>query len=222
MHFAFHFRLLSLSCVALIGPAWADAPQMSDTEAAYTRTISERADKIVATLDIANASAKARVQSAIAKHYRDLRGVSDASDAQIKALKAQPIVDKIAIQTAQSEAKIAVEARHKEFIGQLLADLSPVQVDSVKDGLTYGVVPLTYGVYLQMLPNLTDAQKAQIRAWLYEAREYAIDGGSSGEKHGWFGKYKGRINNYLSKAGIDMKQAEKEMSERQKAAPRTP
>ncbi len=33
---------------------------------------------------------------------------------------------------------------------------------------------------------------------LWEAREHAIDGGSSEEKHAWFGKYKGRIiNNYL-------------------------
>ncbi|MNR53744.1 hypothetical protein D3C85_1738080 [compost metagenome] len=31
-----------------------------------------------------------------------------------------------------------------------------------------------------------------------------MDGGSSKEKHAWFGKYKGRINNYLSKEGYDL------------------
>jgi len=45
-----------------------------------------------------------------------------------------------------------------------------------------------------------------------------MDGGSSEEKHAEFGKYKGRINNYLSKAGYDMKQAEKDLAARQKAA----
>jgi hypothetical protein len=67
-----------------------------------------------------------------------------------------------------------------------------------------------------MLPNLTAEQKAQILAWLTEARELAMDGSTSDEKHGIFGKYKGRINNYLAKAGIDMKQAEKELQARNK------
>jgi Spy/CpxP family protein refolding chaperone len=83
--------------------------------------------------------------------------------------------------------------------------------------MTYGVLPLTFRVYQEMLPNLTAEQKAQLLAWLTEAREHAMDASTSDEKHGWFGKYKGRINNYLSKAGIDMKQAEKEMTQRQKS-----
>ncbi len=52
--------------------------------------------------------------------------------------------------------------------------------------------------------ELTEEQKKYIYAALVEAREHAMDGGSSKEKHGWFGKYKGRINNYLSKAGYDL------------------
>ena len=43
-----------------------------------------------------------------------------------------------------------------------------------------------------------------------------MDAGTSEEKHAIFGKYKGRINNYLSKAGYDMKQAEKNLAEKQK------
>jgi hypothetical protein len=45
-------------------------------------------------------------------------------------------------------------------------------------------------------------------AWLVEAREIAMDCGSSEEKHYWFGKYKGKINNYLSAEGYDLKKAE--------------
>jgi hypothetical protein len=44
----------------------------------------------------------------------------------------------------------------------------------------------------------------QILAWLKEAREFAMDAENSNKKHGWFGKYKGRINNYLSKRGYDL------------------
>jgi Spy/CpxP family protein refolding chaperone len=80
--------------------------------------------------------------------------------------------------------------------------------------MTYDVLHVTYTAYQDMLPNLTDAQKKQILDWLTEAREHAMDAESSDKKHAWFGKYKGRINNYLAAAGIDMKKAEKEWQER--------
>ena len=70
--------------------------------------------------------------------------------------------------------------------------------------MTYGVLPITYAGYQDMLPNLTKEQKEYIYKNLVEAREHAMDGGSSKEKHAWFGKYKGRINNYLSKQGYDL------------------
>ncbi len=47
-----------------------------------------------------------------------------------------------------------------------------------------------------MIPGLTEDQKNQMLAWLSEAREKAMDAESSDKKHAWFGKYKGRINNY--------------------------
>jgi hypothetical protein len=58
---------------------------------------------------------------------------------------------------------------------------------------------------------LSDEQKKQIKAWLIEARELAMDQGSAEEKHHVFGKYKGKINNYLAAAGYDLKEAEKNL-----------
>lgn len=68
--------------------------------------------------------------------------------------------------------------------------------------MTYNVVKVTYDAQCDMIPTLKDEEKKQILAWLKEAREYAIDAESSKKKHETFGKYKGRINNYLSKARI--------------------
>ena len=80
---------------------------------------------------------------------------------------------------------------------------------------------LPYAGYNDMLPNLTEAQKEYIYNALVEAREHAMDGGSSKEKHAWFGKYKGRINNYLSKQGYDLNKEStdwhKRVEEREKA-----
>jgi hypothetical protein len=77
--------------------------------------------------------------------------------------------------------------------------------------MTYGVVKITYERYLNLLPDLTDEQKRYIYRNLVEAREFAMDAGSSKEKHAWFNKYKGRINNYLSAEGYNLKEAEQKL-----------
>jgi Protein of unknown function (DUF3826) len=57
-------------------------------------------------------------------------------------------------------------------------------------------------------------QKTKIYEWLKEAREIAMDAESSDKKHAVFGKYKGRINNYLSAEGYDLKKATEEWQQR--------
>ena len=68
-----------------------------------------------------------------------------------------------------------------------------------------------------MIPTLTQEEKAQIMAWLVEAREFAMDAENSNKKHAAFGTYKGRINNYLSKRGYDLVKERKAWYERIKA-----
>jgi Spy/CpxP family protein refolding chaperone len=65
-----------------------------------------------------------------------------------------------------------------------------------------------------MIPALTEEQKKKIYDWLIEARELAMDGESSDKKHAIFGKYKGRINNYLSAAGYDLTKERAEWQKR--------
>ena len=108
----------------------------------------------------------------------------------------------------------SIDSLHPVFITSLRQDLDTTQVNTVKDGMTYDVLHVTYNAYQEMLPALTDAQKQQIYAWLVEAREHAMDAESSDKKHAVFGKYKGRINNYLSAQGINMKQATDEWQKR--------
>jgi len=210
------FGLLTASAVCA-----AAAAQTADQDAAYTRTITERSDKIVAPLEIDDAAKATRVRDLIVSQYRALSEIHDARDAKI-AQAPQAGGDQAVANAwrslARKEADLAIFPVHRQFVARLEAELTPEQVNQVKDGMTYGVVPITYRRYRELLPELTVEQQATILANLLEAREYAMDAGSSDEKHAWFGKYKGRINNYLSAAGIDMKQAEKELAEREKAA----
>src|SRR5262249_38667970 len=147
---------------------------------AYTRTITERANKIVAKLTIAEPNKSEKVRDLITEQYRRLNQIHEIRDARIKMAKNNSADDKAAadsaIQAARDEAKPKLDQLHAEFLAKLSAELSPEQVDKVKDGLTYGVLPLTYGVYLKMYPDLKDEEKNQIMTWLVEAREIAMDG----------------------------------------------
>ena len=128
--------------------------------------------------------------------------------AYLAAVKEQGLegeAKRAATELATLEADSKLYRSHFAFPATLAIYLTPEQVEAVKDGMTYGVLMVTYRSTLDMIPSLTDEEKAQIKAWLTEARDLAIDAESSNKKHGVFGKYKGRINNYLTKRGYDLK-----------------
>lgn len=187
-------------------------------KANYIQVITKRADKIVQALALTDSAKYKRVRDIIVNQYSTLSNIHDTRDAKVKEIKAQAGDDKVKanaqIASEDSIVDIQLGQAHKSYLAKLGTELDPKQIDEVKDQMTYKILPLTYNAYLDELPNLTDDQKAQIKAWLVEAREHAIDAGSSEKKHAWFGKYKGRINNYLSKQGYDMKTAGEEWQKR--------
>ena len=197
--------------------ASAQTPAPTETkEAAYTRTITERAAKIVAKIDGLKDKDSVLVRDLIADQYRQLNIIYEQQKTRKAALKAQPQTDGTKAEAAKIDAdtEAALAKLHPQYLKKLSRRLTPAQIDQVKDGMTYGVLPVTMRAYDDMLPNLTKEQRAQMLAWMTEAREHAMDGGTSEQKHTWFGKYKGRINNYLSAAGIDMNQAGKDWQAR--------
>jgi hypothetical protein len=215
------FLIGALSVAGLVSPGVAQTgSEAGETDAAYIQVTEERAAKIVAELKLADTNQAERVKKTIARQYQDLSRIHAAREAQIAAAKDKadpgPAAVEAGVKAVGEAAAAKLESLHREYLAKLAADLSPDQVAQVKDGMTYGVAPLTYRVYLQMYPNLTEPQKKQLLAWLHEAREIAMDAGSSKEKHAVFGKYKGRINNYLVKAGYDLKQGEQNL---RKASP---
>lgn len=202
--------LLLLALVVVYAPLMAQK-DVAAQRAEYLDVVTKRADKIVAGLGVGKTRRQGKVRSLIANQYvalNDIYALRDSRKTAAKAAaKATGASGNAAIKEADSLAQKSVDSLHPIYLSRLGKLLNINQVAQVKDGMTYGVLPNTYKAYQEMLPNLTEAQKTQILAWLTEAREHAMDAESSEKKHGWFGKYKGRINNYLSAAGIDMKQA---------------
>ncbi len=214
-------KLIVLSALVAASAALASTPVSNPGkhEETYRQTIQMRAEKIVTPLGLRDQARAARVTAIITRQYSDLRDIQASREAKCASIKSEAKDEAVAepqLKAARAAADSSVALLHATFLSHLAADLSPAQIDQVKDGMTYGVLPLTFRVYQEMLPTLTVEQKAQILAWLTEAREHAMDGFTSDEKHAWFGKYKGRINNFLAKAGFDLKQAEKEMLAREK------
>ena len=162
----FTFRpllLVALLSAAGATSAAAQAQQpIESKEAAYTRTITERAAKIVATLGLTDEAKSTKVRDVIANQYRELNTVHEARKAQLAALKAQPKDDKTeaATKKIEDQTTAALDKLHGKYLKQLGRYLTADQVALVKDGMTYRVLPITMTAYEDMLPNLTAAQKA--------------------------------------------------------------
>jgi hypothetical protein len=197
--------ILLASCVPST-PADEPGKAAQEAEAAYTPTIEKRVADILAVLDLNDPARSAKARALLIAQYRSLRDWHDTNDAKLKQASPE--------QAAQMRASL--KARHDKYLASLSEVLTPAQVEQVKDRMTYGKVKVTYEAYCEIVPNLTEAQKARILELLKEAREEAMDAGSAEEKSAVFKKYKGKINNYLTAEGHDVKQAYKDWGERKK------
>lgn len=207
--------LLTLCCLNSVFAQ--EKKTTASPEQAYIRVTNERAGKIVSEMDMEDEAKSKAVQHIIAQQYRDLSQIQDEKEAKIETLKKQQADNAgtdARIKGVEEETDKKIDVLHDHFLEKLSVHLTEKQIDQVKDGMTYNVLPITYKAYLDMIPDLTKEQKKFIKDNLTEAREHAMDAGSSEKKHWWFGKYKGRINNYLSEQGYDLKEEEKKWAER--------
>lgn len=173
----------------------------------YVETIIGRARKATDELGITWTPRGQEVQNIIANHYFKLNDIYAERDSVIKKDK----------KLAEAQCDSKLYRSHFGFDADLSIYLKPDEIERVKDVMTFNVVKVTYDAQCDMIPTLTDEEKAQILAWLKEARELAVDAESSKKKHEVFGKYKGRINNYLTKRGYDLTKEREAWYERVKA-----
>ncbi len=200
-----------LSLIVLLAPLSATFAQVAlktdGLDAAYVETIKNRSQKIVDGLKLTDAAQAENVRNIIANRYFLLNDIHEKC-AKLKQYAKDSIADKDRQKHVTDGAEKRRDAElykyHFAFAADLSLYLNDQQIEAVKDGMTYGVVPKTYQAHLDMIPSLKPEEKAQILAWLKEAREFAMDAENSNKKHGWFGKYKGRINNWLSARGYDL------------------
>jgi hypothetical protein len=166
----------------------------AEAETKYTAAIEGRTADILNVLSLSDTDKASRVHDIIIAQYRALNAWHNGNDAKLKAAKGDL--------NAVAQIHASLKALHDGFLSRLAENLTPEQVDQVKDKMTYGKVQFTFAGYVAQYPDLSEANKNDILNLLKQAREEAMDGGSAGEKTAIFQRYKGRINNYLSKQGI--------------------
>ena len=173
----------------------------------YVQTIISRSQKATDELGITWTPLGQNVLNIICNRYFSLNDIYAERDS-IKQ------TDK---KLAEAQCDSRLYRSHFGFLADLSMYLKPQEIETVKDVMTFDVVRVTYEAQCDMIPTLKEEEKQQIMAWLIEAREIAIDAESSKKKHEVFGKYKGRINNYLSKRGYDLTKEREAWYERVKA-----
>lgn len=207
-------KRLFLSLALLVAAVTAEAVELKSEgrDPEYVTAIVNRSKKIVDKLALEDQAVAEEVTKIVANRYFELNDIYEARDARLAAVKEQGLTGdekQHATDFANYECDSKLYRSHFAFPATLGIYLTDDEVEQVIDGMTYGVVMVTYNSHLEMIPSLSDEEKKQLMAWLKEARELAVDAENSNKKHGVFGKYKGRYNNYLAKRGYDLK-AERE------------
>ena len=188
-------------------PAPAVLLDSAGRDSKYVETIIGRARKATDELGITWTPLGQNVQNIIANRYFKLNDIYAERDSVKKTDK----------KLAEAQCDSKLYRSHFGFDADLSMYLKPQDIERVKDVMTFNVLKVTYEAHCDMIPTLKEEEKAQIIAWLREARELAIDAESSKKKHEVFGKYKGRINNYLTKRGYDLVKEREAWYERIKA-----
>lgn len=184
----------------------------------YVASIVKRSQKCTDALGITGTDKGKEVLNIIANRYFALNDIYAERDS-VKNIAKQKQGDekKMLMEAAEAKKDSKLYRSHFGFDADLSIYLTADEIVTVKDVMTYNVVKVTSDAYSDMIPRLTAEEKAQIVAWLKEARELAIDAENSNKKHETFKKYKGRINNYLSKRGYDISKEREAWGERVKA-----
>jgi len=204
---------IALSVAAQIAPT--PPAQPAEIEAAYTLAIDKRVTAIIAALEIKDEAKDRRVTRILTNQYRSLRARDEVLDAKLKAGAKDANGAKLNRAALFQEMS---KPLHDEFLKKLASELTPAQIETVKDKMTYNKVKVTYDAYCTIVQGLKDEEKAKVLEELKAAREEAIDGGSADEKTVIFQKHKDAINAWLNGRGYDVARATREWEARQEQA----
>lgn len=155
---------------------------------AFQPVAESRADEAIKPLDLKDAGRAARVRRYVLNFIIDAKNINEGS------------------KVPENEKRGELEqARAALYAGFEAEKLDEEQRLVIKNGLSANHFRINYDAFLELVPNLTPEQKAYIHEQLAEVTHEAILLNSGSEKGELFVDRRGRINNYLSDQGYDLK-----------------
>jgi Protein of unknown function (DUF3826) len=109
---------------------------VAETEAKYTAAIVGRTADILKLLDLSDTNKISKVHDVIISQYRALNVWHSENDAKLKMQKSDT--------NAVAQIHASLKNLHDSFLSHLAQNLSPEQIEKVKDKMTYGKVQFTY------------------------------------------------------------------------------
>lgn len=156
--------------------------------------LEKRVDALVASLQLNDSAKQARLKGILSANLRAVRDSHNAGFAPDKMVR-------------------------EDLNAGLEAELTPEQMEAVKDKLTVNKVPVTFKVYHQIVADLTAAEDTMILDLLKQAREKCLDVKNPDEMARVFEPHKKQIENYLIANGRDWKTLYKQFVDSQRANP---
>ena len=120
----------------------------------YVENIVGRSQKIIDKLKLKDTVVSRNVLNIVANKYFMLNDIYAKRDTAINQIKRSTLVGdarNAAITAAQNEKEAALYRSHFAFAADLSLFINDKQIEVIKDGMTFGVVKVTYDATLDMI-----------------------------------------------------------------------
>jgi len=162
------------------------------------------------------AASDAALEKRVTGMVDDLKMNDAAKNARLRAVL---MADLKAVREAHNAGFAPAKNVREELNAGLTANLTPEQIDAVKEELTHGQAKRTFDTYHQIIPELTAEDDKFILAKLNAAREEALDVKNVEELGPVFEPYKTEIEKYITAHHRDWKTAYKAFVAKRSAKP---
>jgi hypothetical protein len=186
--------------------------------AAQPSQAARRTTALLKELKLTDAAREARVRTILESHFVAMEEWHASHDSALAPLwsewaarRSPPEKDEAA--AAKVGEKIdaiyaSFRPRRDAFLAALRQELSPAQIDTIKNSLTRSPgMDRTANAYIEMIPQFTDADKAFVRERFAMAREQAIDTTTGKEIEAFFKRQKVVVEAYIDDHGYDYRKS---------------
>ncbi len=188
-----------------------DAPKSAgaaDVDAATQKKIDGKVAKLLKSITLDDADKSARVKTILGNWLVVLSKWHDEHNAELGDLwkqwnAARAVVPKDEFAGELIAAKIdgvyaSLKPEYQTFQSNLAAELTPEQIDALKEAWSRSPgMKRTYNAYLEIVPDLTEADKKVIHDRMAQAREDAMLTDSDKEIISIFKKQKVKVEEYV-------------------------